>query len=37
MPQSRSLPLDEMAHVSFGSSQEVDGMVYGRATKGVRP
>jgi len=25
---SRSLPLDEMAHVVFGSSQEVDGMVY---------
>ena len=33
---SRSLPLDEMAHVSFGSSQEVDGMVYD-GNKGVRP
>lgn len=25
---SRSLPLEEMSHVRFGSSQEVDGMVY---------
>lgn len=33
---SRSLPLDEMSHVTFGSSQEVDGMVYD-GNKGVRP
>jgi len=33
---SRSLPLDEMSHVTFGSSQEVDGLVYD-GNKGVRP
>eukprot|EP00931_Biecheleriopsis_adriatica_P058941 TRINITY_DN3518_c0_g1_i1.p1 TRINITY_DN3518_c0_g1~~TRINITY_DN3518_c0_g1_i1.p1 ORF type:complete len:242 (+),score=56.65 TRINITY_DN3518_c0_g1_i1:74-799(+) len=33
---SRSLPLDELAHVVFGSSQDVDGMVYD-GNKGVKP
>lgn len=33
---SRSLPLDEMSAVVFGSSQDVDGMVYD-GNKGVRP
>eukprot|EP00440_Ansanella_granifera_P005621 gb/GFBE01006106.1/.p1 GENE.gb/GFBE01006106.1/~~gb/GFBE01006106.1/.p1 ORF type:complete len:247 (+),score=71.49 gb/GFBE01006106.1/:1-741(+) len=32
---SRSLPLDELAHVVFGSSQDVDGMVYD-GSKGVK-